>query len=82
MSLKHKHNGQEHLRCIFHVDTLEFLKRETLFASVNFVQEDLNFLLGLDTIQEGHVASIFLSKSSFSSHLFLDCAVNRNVTHD
>jgi hypothetical protein len=50
MSLKHKHNGQEHLRSIFHVNTLEFIERETLLASVNFVQEDLDFLLGLDTI--------------------------------
>jgi len=26
MSLKHKHNGQKHLRSIFHVNTLEFVK--------------------------------------------------------
>ena len=60
--LEENHDRQEHLRALLDVDALELIERDALLDAEHFLEEALDLLLRLDSVQE-HLTKAWKSVS-------------------
>lgn len=83
--LEQDHDGQEHLRSVLHVDSLELFQINAALSTEDFVEQALNRLLILETVKEDLAAAAVLGEDAFFRNVpddvVLDRHVGQNKTH-